>query len=121
MKRYIRANRRRGYTFDYAGAGYVRKTLTLYPNSTFDYDYSKGGEAYVLYFTDEDGANYAYYCQNSNSPIFDRIDNGILEPMKISCQVKEPLEYPAGYDDGARPGFASVPPSNWILRPRLLK
>ena len=101
MKRYIRANRRRGYTFDY--------------------DYSKGGEAYVLYFTDEDGANYAYYCQNSNSPIFDRIDNGILEPMKISCQVKEPLEYPAGYNDGTRPGFASVPPSNWILRPRLLK
>ena len=118
MKRYIRANRRRrGYTYDYAGAGYVRKTLTLHPNSTFDYDYSKGKEAYVLYFTDDEGTNYAYYCQNGMSPIFQRIDNGDLSPMKISCQVKDPLDYPAG----ANPNGDFIAPKNWILRPRLLK
>lgn len=117
MKRYIKANRSRGFKYDYVGAGYVRKVLTLIPNSTFDYDYSKGREAYVLYFTDEDGASYAYYCQNSNSPIFDRIDNNHLEPMKISCQVKEPLDYPAKPD---AKGF-SMDRRNWILRPRLLK
>ena len=117
MKKYIRASRRRGYKYDYAGAGYVRKVLTLIPDSTYDYDYSRGGEAYVLYFTDEDGASYAYYCQNGESPIFTRIDNGDLNPMKISCQVKEPLEYPAEPDTK---GF-NMDRRNWILRPRLLK
>ena len=117
MKRYIRSNRSRGRTYDYAGAGYVRKTLTLYPYGDYDYDYSKGGEAYVLYFTDEDGASYSYYCQNGNSPIFTRIDDGDYSPMKISCQVKEPLEYPA--EPGAK-GF-NMDRRNWILRPRLLK
>ena len=117
MKRYIRSNSSRGRTYDYAGAGYVRKVLTLYPDSVYDYDYSRGGEAYVLYFTDADGASYAYYCQNGNSPIFDRIDNGNLEPMKISCQVKEPLEYPADPNDKR----FNMDRRNWILRPRLVK
>ena len=117
MKKYIRANRRRGYTYDYAGAGYVRKTLILHPSSTYDYDYSKGGEAYILYFTDDNGANYAYYCQSSLSPIFQRIENEDLSPMKISCQVKEPIDYPAG----ANPNGDLIPPHNWILRPRLVK
>lgn len=117
MKKYIRSNRNRGRTFDYAGAGYVRKVLTLYPSDIFDYDYSKGGEAYICYFKDDDGANYACYCRG-NSPIFDRINNGNLTPMKISCQVKEPLEYPADYADSSD---SIVPPKNWILRPRLLK
>lgn len=118
MKVYIRAARRRkGYTFDYAGAGYVRKTLTLHPESIYDYDYSKGGEAYVLYFTDDDGASYSYYCQNGMSPIFERIDNKDFSPMKISCQVKEPLEYPADPNDKS----FNMDRRNWILRPRLLK
>ena len=118
MKRYIRSNRNLGRTYDYAGAGYVRKTLTLTPSSVYDYDYSKGGEAYICYFKDDNGANYAYYCQNVSSPIFQRIDSGDTSPMKISCQVKEPLEYPADYVDNSG---SIVSPKNWILRPRLLK
>ena len=106
MKRYIRSNRNRGRKFDYAGAGYVRKTLTLYPDSVYDYDYSKGGESYICYFKDDNGVKYRYYCQNGMSPIFRRIDEGNLSPMKISCQVKEPV---------------SSTEQNWILRPRLLK
>ena len=115
MKRYIRNNRNLGRTYDYAGAGYVRKTLTLYPSSVYDYDYSKGREAYICYFTDDDGAKYAYYCQNGNSPIFDKISNNELEPMKISCQIKDPLDYPANPSDK---GWYN---KNWILRPRLVK
>lgn len=114
MKRYIRADRRRGYKFDYAGAGYVRKTLTLHPYRSFDYDYSRGGEAYVLYFSSDDGEKYAYYCQNGNSPIFDNYET--METMKISCQVKEPLEYPASSNTDKYDEMF-----NWILRPRLLK
>ena len=106
MKRYIRSNRNRGRIYDYAGAGYSRKTLTLTPSAVYDYDYSKGGEAYICYFTDDNGDKYAYYCQNGNSPIFDKINNDDLSPMKISCQVKDRPERDGKY---------------WILRPRLLK
>ena len=116
MKRYIRANRLKGRTFDYAGAGYVRKTLTLRPCGEYDYDYGHGGEHYICYFTDDDGARYAYYCRSGESPIFQRIDRGYLSPMKISCQVKEPLEYPASSNTDTWSNNY-----NWILRPRLLK
>ena len=106
MKRYIRSNRNRGRIYDYAGAGYTRKTLMLTPGSVYDYNYNRGGEAYICYFTDDIGNEYAYYCQNGMSPIFRKIDEGDLAPMKIACQVKDRPESDGKY---------------WILRPRLVK